>query len=112
MSADLHPGLLAGLLHLIGVLDPELPGGLQSALLPLGPRQLTGRELLQQLRDGGAALSRKNPQPVTDLFGGLDARRLTHTGDSTAGRIAGAIPISSHRGSDFPCLEPLSDPMT
>jgi hypothetical protein len=36
VCADLLPGALTGLLHLLGVLDPELAGGLQGAPLALG----------------------------------------------------------------------------
>jgi hypothetical protein len=64
VGADLRPGVLTGLLDLLGVLDTELPGGLQRTLLALGSRELPGSEILQELRDGRAALLREDAQPV------------------------------------------------
>ncbi|WP_405717376.1 hypothetical protein OG607_00740 [Streptomyces sp. NBC_01537] len=56
MGADLLPRDCAGLLHLLGVLHPELLRGFQGTLLALGFGELTSREVFEQLRDGGAAL--------------------------------------------------------
>lgn len=40
MSADPRPGVLPGLLDVLGVLDTELTGSLDSTLLTLGFREL------------------------------------------------------------------------
>ncbi|MER5699700.1 hypothetical protein ACWDBO_49960 [Streptomyces mirabilis] len=49
MGTDLRPGVLADLLNLLGVLNAELTGGLDSTLLPLGFRELATGQLFQQL---------------------------------------------------------------
>ncbi|MCX5112501.1 hypothetical protein OOK13_29300 [Streptomyces sp. NBC_00378] len=51
----------ARLLDLLGVLDAELTGSLDSTLLTLGFRDLAAGELFQQLGDGGAAVVGEDP---------------------------------------------------